>query len=232
MGQPISAISSPDVVQYYLVFGFLLINFSPGDVAFKMLTTPKHPLRLAMLFVESVDDATTIFGAFEKGASLHPQSPAAPYVSALAAVLGGGIARYFERKGRGRDVKTEWSKPTGRIQTGMAYIFIYAALRRIQVEKRTAQLWFTLFDCAVTLADEIRPGGFENPILTLWKAMAAYFKRLPVLECKKASTRGEDVEPKALTTGAGPGHEGGSGGGEEHDASEETAAAPPPFLRA
>lgn len=179
LGQPISAMASDSVMQFYLVFGFLLINFSPGDIAYRTLTTPRHPLRLWMLFVESVDDATTIFGAFEKGARLQPNAPAAPYISALAAVLGGGIARYLERKGRGRDVKTEWSKPTGRIQTGVAYIFIYAALRRVlKVERNSAQLWFTLFDCACTLANELLPGGFENPILKIWKAMASYFKRL------------------------------------------------------
>lgn len=76
LGQPISANSHPTVVLYYLL-GWTLINFSPRDVIYRLLTTPRHPLRLCMIFGESVDDATTIFGAFEKGSRLHPESPAA-----------------------------------------------------------------------------------------------------------------------------------------------------------
>jgi len=173
MGQPISAVSSPNVLQYYLAFGFWLINFSPRDIAYRMCTTPLHPVRLLMVFGEAVDDSTTITGAFEKGARLFPNAPAGPYVAGFAAVLGGGIMRYFERKGRGLDVKTEWSKPTGRIQTGFMYIVVYAALTRLLgVSKRKSRLSVTLFDCFVALANEMYP-GFENPAMILWKTLTA-----------------------------------------------------------
>jgi len=177
LGLPISALSNPTVVQYYLVFGFWLINFSPGDFVYRWLKTPFHPLRLMMVFGEAVDDSTTITGAFEKGARLQPDVPAAPYVAALAAVLGGGIVRYIERKGRGLDVKTEWAKPTGRIQVGVTYTLVYAALRRLfGVKEKWSRLAVALFDSCVALAQEVKP-DLENPALTLWKALARASQR-------------------------------------------------------
>jgi len=173
LGQPISANSSDDVVPHYLLFGYLLVNYSPGDYVYKALQKPHHPLRLCVQFGEAVDDNTTITGAFEKGARLHPNSHAAPYVSALAAVLGGGIVRYIERKGRGLDVKTEWARPTGRIQLGVMYIFVYAAMRRLlKVSVRHARLSCALFEAACTLLKEFFP-DFNNPLLEIWKKAAA-----------------------------------------------------------
>ncbi len=87
--------------------------------------------------------------------------------------------RYIERKGRGRDVKTEWSRPTGRIQLGASYIFIYAALRKLfNVSTRSARLWCTLYDCAVNMTNEFSVEGFQNPVLVLWNLVVAYKYRL------------------------------------------------------
>jgi len=126
-----------------------------------------------MVFGEAVDDSTTVTGAFEKGAEMHPNSPASPYVSALASVLGGSVVRYFERKGRGLDdVKTEWTKPTGSIQKGCLYIVLYAAMTRLLgVSKKSSRLGITLVDCFTALAQELFP-SFENPVMALWRTLA------------------------------------------------------------
>lgn len=177
LGLPISALSNPTVVQFYLVFGFWLVNFSPGDFVYRWLNTPLHPLRLMMVFGEAVDDSTTITGAFEKGARLQPDVPAAPYVAAMAAILGGGIVRYIERKGRGMDVKAEWARPTGRIQVGVMYTLVYAALRRLfGIKEKWSRLAVALFDSFVAIAQELKP-DVENPALTLWKALAKAMHR-------------------------------------------------------
>ncbi len=182
LGLPVSAIAHPTLMQYYLVFGFGLVNYSPGDRVYRWLETRGSPLRLAVVFGEAVDSATTVCGAFEKGARLHPASPAAPFATALAAVLGGSIMRYFERKGRGMDVRTEWSRPTGGIQTGVMYIAAYATLRRgLGATERFARLWVTLFNCWVQMMQEVGPallpgrGDWSrfNPAAALFQHLAA-----------------------------------------------------------
>lgn len=149
-------------MNYYLFWGFLAVNYSPGDAIYRMLETPRHPLRVAVVFGEAVDAITTPFGAFEKGMRLHPNAPWAGYVAALAAVLGGSIFRYFERRGRGRGASeiapkeqmTEWGHPSGSIQAGAVYIVAYATLRKLGVG--FARLYLTLFHCCVKVA---RVGG-------------------------------------------------------------------------
>jgi hypothetical protein len=111
LGRAPSLAAHPTVAQHFLA-GWLLANRSPGDAVWRGATERGHPLRVAVQLGEAVDAATTVCGAFEKGAAAFPAAPAAPFAAALAAVLGGGVMRYLERRGRGLAVKTEWCAPT------------------------------------------------------------------------------------------------------------------------
>lgn len=171
LGVAPSLISSPTVYKFWLTCSFL-VNYSPGDVVYKMLTQKHHPLRLAMLFGEAVDSATTVCGAFEKGARLHPDAPFAPYATAGIAALGGTIVRYFERAGRGKKVTSEWAHPTGGIQRSTVYILAYSFLRQ-RFGVRTARLSVTLFHVAVTMYVEFT-GHKIDPAAALCQYMLAY----------------------------------------------------------
>lgn len=161
LGQPPSLVSHPTVPYFWMV-NMALMNYSPGDIVYKMASTPHHPFRLAMLFGEAVDSATTVCSAFEKGARLHPSSTLAPYIAALIACLGGSIARYFERRGRGQVPKAETSEPTGSIERSSGYILIYALLRR-RFGVPVARFSLTMFHVLMTLFNDISCNNY-NPV--------------------------------------------------------------------
>ena len=99
LGLPPSLVTSPDTPWYWLVCS-LLVYYSPGDVVFSSLQSKRSLSRQLMLFGEAVDSATTLCGSYEMGMQLHPNSAAAPLVTAAAAALGGSLFRYMEREGR------------------------------------------------------------------------------------------------------------------------------------
>ena len=137
LGRPPSFVSSRDIHKYYIA-ALVLINLSPGDMIYKMMQTPMHPLRLTCQAVESIDAITTLCSSFEKAKVTCPNSPYAPYTLTLLTALGGSTFRYLDRRGRLRssyDVKTEWSKPTGTIERAVALIIIYALARHLRGQR-------------------------------------------------------------------------------------------------
>lgn len=183
LGAAPSVVSNPTVPKFWIVCS-MLVNYSPNDFVFKTLQTKLHPLRLMMVFGEAVDSATTVCGAFEKGARLHKDSPYAPYVTAGIAVLGGSIVRYFERLGRGQKPTAEWTHPTGGIQRGAIYTLAYAFMRA-KLGVRHARLSLTLFHCFITLYGDIlgtslNPAGdLCNAIMTVLDNFKKTFKLGP-----------------------------------------------------
>lgn len=159
LGLPPSLVANPTVPWFFLL-GCFLSYCSPGDVVYRLTQRPRHPLRLLMLFGETVDATTTVLGAFEKTALLQPGCLAAPYACAFLVSMGGATVRHFERKGRGWPVKAEWTCPTGIVQRGVVHIAAYALLRRLY-GAAPARLWVTLLSCAVVLWAELSGDPFD-----------------------------------------------------------------------
>ena len=65
MGMEPAMVSHVDVPKWWLL-GYALAYHSPFDCVYKAVSTPRHPVRLFARFVESVDVAITLPGAFEK----------------------------------------------------------------------------------------------------------------------------------------------------------------------
>lgn len=177
VGSAPSLIAHPTVPSFYLL-GWFLTYFSPKDVVYRITQQPRNPLRLIMIFGETVDATTTILGSFEKAKRLHPNAgPFSPYACAFLVTMGGSMVRYVERKGRGWSVKAEWTKPTGLIQKGLAYIAAYGLLRR-RFGVDFARLWVTLFTCMVALWAELVDDPDFNPAAWLVDAMVARISRV------------------------------------------------------
>jgi len=172
-----SLISHPTVPKYFII-GWLLTYYSPGDIVYRVTQTKKHPVRLLMLFGETVDATTTCLGSFEKAARLHPNGHwLGPYACAFLVTMGGSMVRYAERKGRGWNVKTEWTNPTGLIQKSVAYIIAYSLLRK-RFGVNFARLWVTLWTCFVALYAELAEQPDFNPAGRLVDAITARISQI------------------------------------------------------
>lgn len=175
LSRPPSLTAHPTVPAYFLA-GWLLTYYSPCDIVYRIVEQPRHPLRLALIFGETVDAATTIFGAFETTKKLQPQAPLAPYAIAMLVSMGGSMFRYFERRGRGMQVKAEWTHPTGGVQSSATYLAIYVLVRR-RYGTQFARLWVTLMVCAINLWAELSGRSDFNPAAWLCDALLSGCER-------------------------------------------------------
>lgn len=175
---PPSIASHINVPKFWII-GMVLTYYSPSDIIYRHISEPKSLGGALVRFVESCDVSTTICGAFEKGARLQRDSPTAPYVAAMAAALGGGIFRWFERKGRNVPVTTEWCKPTGSIQKATVYIAAYAFFRG-KIGVRRARLYICTFRLIVDMIGLFR-GEDSDPAVHLTEALLQLFDRLKIV---------------------------------------------------
>jgi len=110
MGTGPAFVGHKDVPKWWLM-GYAMAYHSPGDWVYKAVRTPKHPARFFARFVEAVDVAITLPGAFEKGVTNFPNAGYSGYSCAMLSVYGGALFRYLYNKGRGQNPKVEWMAP-------------------------------------------------------------------------------------------------------------------------
>jgi len=139
---------------------FMLVYASPFDVVFRLISTRRTVSSLMITAFEAIDSSTTIAGSVQKGRSLFPDSPTAPFVAGIVAGIGGSLFRYFERRlGRGwADEETEWARPTLTLRRTIFYTVVYMSMSRMY-GRSNARLWLATFHVAWELAKEIT--GFE-----------------------------------------------------------------------
>lgn len=159
MGQAPSIFTSPQLAQTWLL-AYAVVYWSPLDLAFQLISTPRTLTSLVVTTFEAVDSATTLCGSVEKAKRLFPDSPAAPFVAAMLASLGGSAFRYVERRaGRGwtlesHGVETEWSRPTEAFRRAIMYTSAYLLLSKLY-GWRKARLWVATFHIGLSLTREV-----------------------------------------------------------------------------
>jgi hypothetical protein len=177
LGRPISLIAHPEIMSNYVPWGLLLVNYSPNDFMWKMLQTPLHPVRLITIAGDACDSTTTLCSSYELALRLHPKAPQAPFVSAMALVLGGSAFRWLERRGRKPEQETEWASPSGGLQTGVVLTFMYHYLRGTY-GIRFARLWTVMLNIIIKLVASEAPHIFGNPAWKKWNPAAWLYDRV------------------------------------------------------
>uniref|UniRef100_A0A7S2SJ51 Uncharacterized protein n=1 Tax=Mucochytrium quahogii TaxID=96639 RepID=A0A7S2SJ51_9STRA len=151
VAKPPGIFTNPDLPKTWAL-AFALVYFSPFDVVFQLINTPGTVTSLCVTSFEAIDSATTICGSVEKGRTLFPKSPLAPFVVALFGGVGGSVFRYFERKfGRGwTDHEIEWYAPSEVFGRTVVYTCVYMYLSRAYGISK-ARLWVTYFHVVYSL---------------------------------------------------------------------------------
>jgi len=183
MGMAPAAMGHVDVPKYWLM-GYALTYHSPGDYIYNKIGTTGHPLRLVCRFVEAVDVAITLPGAFEKGVKNFPNAMASGPVAAMASVYGGSVWRYLYNKGRGQDPKMEWMKPGGPTRRGIVYTLFYMWGRKywgVPESRMFLTLFHTGWEMLQELADMLGwsdelKAKIKDPFLDLFNTVGMVFK--------------------------------------------------------
>ncbi|GBG28673.1 Trimeric intracellular cation channel type B [Hondaea fermentalgiana] len=155
MAQPPSIFRSKDLLQTWIL-AYGIVYWSPLDLGYQLISTPRSLTSLVVTTFEAIDSSTTVCGSVDKARQLFPNSPAAPFVAAFLAGIGGSILRYLERRlGRGWDhEQTEWSRPTEGLRRTILYTVLYMVLSKTH-GKTKARLWIATFHVAVSIAREL-----------------------------------------------------------------------------
>eukprot|EP00037_Helgoeca_nana_P036737 m.12846 g.12846 ORF g.12846 m.12846 type:complete len:263 (-) comp7905_c0_seq2:1125-1913(-) len=150
----VPGVFTSDQMTKHWLLAWLLVYFSPGDIAFRLLEDRRSPLRAITLVYEAIDAATTISGSVEKGIARFPQSTAAPLLLGLIAGVGGSVWRWLEKRGRYHDITTELAEPTRTFRQTLAYVFAHLWIRS-RSGPRKARLIVATFHVLWTAMEEV-----------------------------------------------------------------------------
>lgn len=154
-GGPWQMFKHNSVAKYWLL-SFLAVYKTPGDIIYKMLMTPRHPIRLVAHSLDAIDSVTSVCGIMEKGAQLFPGNPLAPFMAGIVMQRGGAMFRYIEERGRGLEPKYPFASIDYSMKRAIFYVMAYWSLtRRAGVSKNVARWWMTLFGIGSAMAQEL-----------------------------------------------------------------------------
>jgi len=134
---------------------YAVVSYSPFDIVYRQVSTPRTIPSLLVTAFEAVDSSTTVLGSVEKAKRLFPESPLAPFIAAVISGVGGSFFRYIERRfGRNWNVSTELSRPSVVTRTVLLYTVVYIQLREV-IGWRKARLYIASFHVVWNLLKEI-----------------------------------------------------------------------------
>eukprot|EP00929_Paragymnodinium_shiwhaense_P042295 TRINITY_DN21905_c0_g1_i1.p2 TRINITY_DN21905_c0_g1~~TRINITY_DN21905_c0_g1_i1.p2 ORF type:complete len:265 (-),score=73.23 TRINITY_DN21905_c0_g1_i1:98-892(-) len=96
VGRPCSAFTNGVMVKSWLFFHWLLRASPVADLVCRIVQTPRHPVRLALLSLDCIDDATTLVEKVEASAALFPNNKhCAPIVLGTVCMSFGRVLRHL-----------------------------------------------------------------------------------------------------------------------------------------
>ena len=130
MAQPPAAFTNGDVLLGW-VWGYIAIHFT-NDTLYNMCKagTAFNPIKGIVMGLDAIDTAGGVCASVDKAAKLFPDNPQAPFLGGMLISLGGSLFRYMDQKARGKQVKTEWAKPTAVFKRGLFYTLLYLSLKK------------------------------------------------------------------------------------------------------
>lgn len=135
---------SSKIAKYWLVC-FLAVYNSPGNLLYKMLITPRHPVRLIAIGLDEIDSISSVAGAIDKARELHPSNPLAPLLAGVLMQRSGALFRYYEAKGRELKANFPYAKIDNAMRLALFNVVCYWTLITSGVRRVTARRWLTVF---------------------------------------------------------------------------------------
>lgn len=123
----ISWIKNPKHVTFH-VLGYLLVYFSPLDLAFRAIGEPWHPVHVLCAVADSVDATTTACAQIDRCRQLWPGNKALPYLISLVIYKSGSLFRWCDQRSRGKSVKTFLVNPDQGVTQAMLLTFCWLRL--------------------------------------------------------------------------------------------------------
>eukprot|EP00039_Didymoeca_costata_P024662 m.11051 g.11051 ORF g.11051 m.11051 type:complete len:270 (-) comp4366_c0_seq1:67-876(-) len=140
----INSVFTHDKVAKYWLACTALVYYSPSDILYKMLNTPKHLFRFSCRMMDSIDCATTLASVIDSIGSRHPGNPIAPFLVGMALFKGGHTFRYIDARCRLAPCEMPLKEVDGGIRNALIFTTVYLLLR-MRNNKSVSKFWMTLF---------------------------------------------------------------------------------------
>merc|ERR1719238_2200472 len=119
-----SFMTNPKHLKFHLI-GYLLTYWSPRNIVYRIVSQPRHPLRLFCVAMDALDANTTQCAMIDVGHKLHSNNNLLPYVVTILMCHFGSLVRWLDAKIRGKDVKTWLTEPGSGVTRAFLLTFLY-----------------------------------------------------------------------------------------------------------
>lgn len=129
-GLSISSYCAEADYSHFHLLAYLLTYWSPRDLVYRILCTPRHPLRLYCIGMDALDGITTVASYADLAHELHPRNKILPVLSGVVSYNMGSIFQYLDCKARGKNPgKTFLAEPGSDVTRGalLACSYVYFA---------------------------------------------------------------------------------------------------------
>lgn len=165
---------------------YILAYWSPGDIVYRSLTTPRHPARMFCVSMDALDTVTTACGLVDTCRSSFPQNRLIPLMATAVLFNSGSVFRYLDAKGRGKQAKVCWAEPgsdlTRALVVGIMYYYVGRGFRRGAFRNRALVAISLSYTILEMLEDWFDFDAFEQahkPTLSLLRVLRRIFRLGP-----------------------------------------------------
>jgi len=90
----------PDYSHYHFIV-YLLTYWSPRDIVYRIMSTPRHPLRLFCIVADALDGVTTVGAVVDSAVKAQPGNKLLPVLGCIILYAGSQIFRHLDYLRRG-----------------------------------------------------------------------------------------------------------------------------------
>lgn len=141
LGQTPASVLNENVFNAW-IWAWILTN----DTVYELCkpSSPFNPVKACILGLDAIDSAGGVCASVEKCQKLFPENPYAPFVGGMLISVGGSLFRYVELKSRGKNPRTELSKPTAIFKRGAFYTLLYMFMKKFKTPREARILLVTM----------------------------------------------------------------------------------------
>jgi len=110
---------------------YLATYWSPYDVVYRTLSSPRHPVRLLCVGADALDGITTLCGLVDKNLKSHPDNWLLPFITGLLMYNAGSAVRCLDARLRGQRPSSFLSSPGSGVSKSVVLTLAYCLFGRI-----------------------------------------------------------------------------------------------------
>jgi len=131
-GKSIASYCAEADYSHFHLLAYLLTYWSPHDLVYRALCTPRHPLRLYCIGMDALDGITTVAAYADLAHELQPRNKLLPIFSGVVLYNMGSIFQYLDYKARGKNFgKTFLAEPGSDVTRGALLALGYVYFARV-----------------------------------------------------------------------------------------------------